>query len=57
MIVKRIKNGGWKVTVEKGVAEILQEGGVAPKDIEAIIWRWEARAALSHQNILQLIFQ
>ncbi len=39
MIVKRIKDGGWKVTVEKGVAEILQEGGVAPKDIEAIIWR------------------
>lgn len=39
MIVKRIKNGGWEVTVEKGVAEILQEGGVAPKDIEAIIWR------------------
>ena len=39
VIVKRIKDGGWKVTVEKGVAEILQEGGVAPKDIEAIVWR------------------
>ena len=38
-IVKRIKDGGWKVTVAKGVAEILQEGGVEPKDIEAIIWR------------------
>ena len=38
-IVKRIKDGGWTVTVEKGIAEILQEGGVAPKDIEAIIWR------------------
>ena len=38
-IVKRIKNGGWTVTVEKGVAEILLEGGVAPKDIEAIVWR------------------
>lgn len=37
--VKRIKDGGWTVTIEKGVAEILQEGGVAPKDIEAIIWR------------------
>ena len=39
VIVKRIKDGGWKVTVEKGIAEILQEGGVAPKDIEAIVWR------------------
>lgn len=39
VIEKRIKDGGWKVTVEKGVAEILQEGGVAPKDIEAIVWR------------------
>ena len=38
-IVKRIKDGGWTVTVEKGVADILQAGGVAPKDIEAIIWR------------------
>lgn len=39
VIVKRIKDGQWKVTIEKGVAEILQEGGVAPKDIEAIVWR------------------
>lgn len=39
VIVKRIEDGGWNVTVEKGVAEILQEGGVAPKDIEAIVWR------------------
>lgn len=39
VIVKRIKDGGWKVTIEKGVSEILQEGGVAAKDIEAIIWR------------------
>lgn len=39
VIVKRIKDGGWNVTIEKGVADILQEGGVAPKDIEAIIWR------------------
>ncbi|CAD6567914.1 MAG: hypothetical protein ASARMPREDX12_000839 [Alectoria sarmentosa] len=38
VIVQRIKDGAWKVTVEKGVAEILQEGGVAPKEIEAIIW-------------------
>lgn len=39
VIVKRIKDGGWKVTVEKGIAEILQEGGVAPQEVEAIIWR------------------
>ena len=38
-IVKRIEDGGFTVTVEKGIAEILQAGGVAPKDIEAIIWR------------------
>ncbi len=38
-IVKRLKDGGWMVTVERGVADILEEGGVAPKDIEAIIWR------------------
>lgn len=37
-IVKRIKDGGWTVTIEKGVADILQEGGVAAKDIEAIFW-------------------
>ena len=38
-IVKRIEDGGFTVTVEKGIADILQAGGVAPKDIEAIIWR------------------
>lgn len=37
--VKRIKDVGCTVSIEKGVAEILQKGGVAPKDIEAIIWR------------------
>lgn len=38
-IVKRIKDGGWTVTIKKEVAEILLEGGVAPKEVEAIIWR------------------
>lgn len=38
--VKLITDNGWSVTVEKGVAEILREGGVAPEDIEAIIWRY-----------------
>ena len=38
-IVKMIRDADCTVTVEKGVAEILQAGGVAPKDIEAIIWR------------------
>ena len=38
-IVDRIKDGGWSVTAEKDVAQILREGGVDPKDIEAIIWR------------------
>lgn len=38
-IASRIKDEGWTVEVEKGVAEILQEGGVMPGDIEGIIWR------------------
>ena len=38
-IADRIRGGGWQVTVEKDVAEILQEGGVKPGDIDAIIWR------------------
>ncbi|KAH8808512.1 beta-lactamase-like protein [Xylogone sp. PMI_703] len=33
-----IKSGGWKVTIQKGVREILEENGVSAKDIEAIIW-------------------
>lgn len=38
-IAKRIKKAGWSVTVEKGVAEILREGGVDPKEIDSLIWR------------------
>ena len=38
-ILKRIGDGGWQVTVEKGVAELLQEGGVKPEEIDSIIWR------------------
>jgi hypothetical protein len=38
-IAKAIKDRGWKVTVEKGVAEILEEGGVKLEDINSIIWR------------------
>ena len=38
-IRKRIRDGGWQVTVEKGVAEILEEGGLCPEDIDAVIWR------------------
>ena len=37
-IAKIIANFG-EVTVEKGVAEILQEGGVSPEEIDSIIWR------------------
>ena len=39
-IVKRIKDGGWQITVEKNVADRLQEGGVKPEEIESIIWRY-----------------
>jgi glyoxylase-like metal-dependent hydrolase (beta-lactamase superfamily II) len=37
-IVGRIKEGGWKVTVEKGVREQLEEHGVRAENIEGIIW-------------------
>ena len=37
-IVKRIRDGGWQVTVEKGVAELLEEGGVNPGDVDSVIW-------------------
>jgi glyoxylase-like metal-dependent hydrolase (beta-lactamase superfamily II) len=37
-IVSRITEGGWKVTVEKGVREQLEENGVKGENIEAIIW-------------------
>ncbi|KAL8702956.1 MAG: hypothetical protein Q9201_003860 [Fulgogasparrea decipioides] len=37
-ISKRLKDRGWSVTVEKGVAAILKDNGVEPKSISAIIW-------------------
>jgi len=37
-IRNRIKNGGWDVTVKKGVREQLEEHGVSGKDVEGIIW-------------------
>ncbi|KAI4216357.1 MAG: hypothetical protein LQ351_001367 [Letrouitia transgressa] len=37
-IQKNISHWNAKVIVEKGVAEILEEGGVGPQEVEAIIW-------------------
>ncbi|KAL8715637.1 MAG: hypothetical protein Q9225_006368 [Loekoesia sp. 1 TL-2023] len=37
-ISNEIKRRGWSVTVEKGVADILKDGGVKPESINAIIW-------------------
>lgn len=37
-IVGQIRNVGTKITVDKGVADILHDGGVKPDTIEAIIW-------------------
>ncbi|KAI4200678.1 MAG: hypothetical protein LQ346_002340 [Caloplaca aetnensis] len=37
-ISKRIKEGGWSVTVEKGVADILRDSGADLQSINAIIW-------------------
>lgn len=39
-IANRIKDQGWDLKIEKGVAETLDEGGVRPKDIEGIVWRF-----------------
>ena len=39
-IADRIRGGGWQVSVEKDVAEILQEGGVKLGEINEIIWRF-----------------
>ena len=38
-ITSRIRDGGWTVTVEKDVAEILEENGIKRGSIEGIIWR------------------
>ncbi|KAL8824158.1 MAG: hypothetical protein Q9170_008238, partial [Blastenia crenularia] len=37
-IVRRIREGGWSVTVEQGVAKILEQNGIEPRSIAAIIW-------------------
>ena len=39
-LTERLQKGGWKVEVEKGVQEILEENGVEPGEIDAIIWRF-----------------
>lgn len=40
--MKRIGDGGWQITVEKGVADILNEAGVKPEEVESIICRYES---------------
>jgi glyoxylase-like metal-dependent hydrolase (beta-lactamase superfamily II) len=37
-ITERMKAGNWKVTVQKGVRELLEEHGIKGESIEAIIW-------------------
>lgn len=39
-LVKIMEKGGWSFTAEKNMVEILAEGGVDPKDIDGIIWRY-----------------
>ncbi|KAL9577545.1 MAG: hypothetical protein Q9203_007419, partial [Teloschistes exilis] len=39
-IVTRLKDGGWQVEVEKGVADILKDHQVDLKSINAVIWRY-----------------
>jgi hypothetical protein len=38
-LVEDFKNMGAELHVDKDVAEILQENGIAPADIESVIWR------------------
>lgn len=38
-VVDRIKGRKWHVEVKKGVADILEDGGVRRADINGIIWR------------------
>ncbi|KAL8712618.1 MAG: hypothetical protein Q9220_003149 [cf. Caloplaca sp. 1 TL-2023] len=37
-IANRIRDKGWSVEVDRGVADILSDGGVEPKSVDAIIW-------------------
>ena len=39
-ITTRFKEHGWSVTAEKGVADILKDGGIEPQSINAIVWRY-----------------
>lgn len=41
-IVNRIKDNDWRVTIEKGVSEILLENDVKPESIEGIVWRYSS---------------
>ena len=38
-IVERLGQHGYRVEVEKGIAEFLDEGGIGKENINAIIWR------------------
>lgn len=33
-----LETAGWDVRVEKDVADILEEGGIPPSDIDAVVW-------------------
>lgn len=53
-IADRIRGGGWQVTVEKDVAEILEEGGVKLADVNAIIWRCAVQKPRSISPLTQI---
>lgn len=38
-VSRRIKEHQWDVRVERKVVDILKEGGLEPRQIEAVIWR------------------
>lgn len=38
-VSKRLTTNGWGISVEKSTVELLKDGGIEAKEIEAIIWR------------------
>lgn len=39
-VLKDIEHYGWDVSVDRDVAEILEENGIHPGDISSVIWRY-----------------
>jgi hypothetical protein len=38
-VVNRVRENGWVVKATKGVAEVLEEGGVESGSVGSVVWR------------------